>query len=57
MRYEMTIREPFKNSIDRQTKDNLIVCLVRYGYNVYLSDEDDICFTVMEDEIEEIKEK
>jgi hypothetical protein len=57
MRYEMTIREPFKNSIDKETKNSLISCLVRYGYAVYLSDNDDICFTVDHDELEEIKEK
>ena len=57
MRYEMTIRKPNHTIVDKEYTDNLIVCLVRYGYNVYLSDDNDICFTVMEDEIEEIKEK
>ena len=57
MRYEMTIREPFKNSIDKETKDNLIVCLVRYGYSVYLSDDDEVCFSICSDELTEIKDK
>lgn len=54
MRYEVSLKQTEYN---KEETNALILSLVRYGYAVYLSDEDDICFTVMEDEIEEIKEK
>ena len=46
MKYEITIRKPTGCSIDKEDTNNLITSLVRYGYSVYLSDEDDICFSI-----------
>ena len=58
MKYEIRIKEPSHwQKIDRQTTDNLIVSLVRYGYAVYVSDDDEICFSICSDELTEIKEK
>jgi hypothetical protein len=58
MKYEIRIKEPSHwNKIDKLTTDNLIVSLVRYGYAVYISDDNEVCFSVLDDEFQEIKEE
>jgi hypothetical protein len=52
MRREYEIRIKIIN--DDFTND-LIVALVRQGYSVYLSDNEEICYTAHEEEVTEIK--
>ncbi len=50
-RYEIKI-----DILNKDYVDTLIVALVRQGYDVYLNEEDNLlCFTITEEEIEEIK--
>ena len=50
-RYEIKIE-----ILNKEYVDNLIVALVRQGYDVYLREEDNVvCFTIMEEDITEIK--
>ena len=52
-KYEIHIEILNKNYVD-----NLIVALVRQGYDVYLNEDDNVvCFTIMEEELTEIKDK
>ena len=50
--YEVTIEIDNKKYMD-----SLIVSLVRQGYNTYLSYDKNICITVPEEDIKEIKHK
>lgn len=50
-RYEIKIE-----ILNKDYVDNLIVALVRQGYDVYLNEEENvICFTIMEEDIKEVK--
>ena len=40
--------------LDEKYVDQLIVALVRQGYDVYLSEDNNICFQVYEDDMTEI---
>ena len=50
-KYEISI-----GILNKDYVDNLIVALVRQGYDVYLNEEENVvCFTIMEEDIKEIK--
>ena len=50
-RYEIRI-----SILNKDYVDNLIVSLVRQGYDVYLNEDDNlVCFITSEEEIQEIK--
>jgi len=41
--------------LNKDYVDNLIVALVRQGYDVYLNEEENVvCFTIMKEEIKEV---
>ena len=52
-RYEIKIE-----ILNKDYVDNLIVALVRQGYDVYLNeDENVVCYTIMEEDLIEINKK
>ena len=52
MRYEISI-----NILDQSYVDNLVISLVRQGYDVYYNDEEKIvCFDVDEKEVIKLKD-
>ena len=44
-------------TVDKEDTNGLILGLIRYGYSVYLSDDDEVCFSICSDELTEIKDK
>jgi hypothetical protein len=56
MRYEIRLKKT-DLTVDKEDTNSLILGLIRYGYNVYLSDDDEVCFTIDADEVTEIKDK
>jgi len=60
MRYEIALSTSEDKSQWQVTDDELeqfVWTLYKLGYSVYRGYDDQICFTAMEDEVTEIKEK
>lgn len=49
MRYEVKIK-----IIDDNYTDSLIISMVRQGYEVYFTEDNEVCFAIGDDELTEI---